>query len=223
MRRALPLVALALLSAACKGSPGPEVKGDAYYKNLNCQACHRIGAEGSERGGPDLTLLGLRKSPEWLHEFLKDPKAWRPGTPMPNPRLSEPARAKLVEYLAGLKGQDWPQRPWHGLQGAAKGESIYMLAGCVTCHGKGGAGGYPNNNVPGKAIPALAGAKDRFTKAELKSKIAKGVIPEKADPSGPQPLLRMPAWSEYLKDEELDAVVEYVWSLKAGTSDGAAW
>lgn len=224
--RLLPLLLVVAAAAACKPSePKTAAGGEAYFRQLNCQACHLIGAEGSPRGGPDLTMVGFRKSAAWLDLYLKDPKAWHPGTRMPDPRLSETARAKLVEYLSGLKGQDWGQaRPWKGLSGAEQGHVLYARAGCVTCHGVAGAGGYPNNNVPGKAVPGLAGIQDRFTKAELKKKIARGVVPEKADPSGPKPLLEMPAWAGALDESELDAVVEYLWTLKGGApAAGAAW
>src|SRR4051812_28144424 len=101
------LAAVFVLAAACGKPSGPSGDaGQAYFKALNCRVCHRVGAEGG-LGGPDLTMVGARRSKEFLDVFLKDPQAWKPGTLMPNPRLSDPARAALVGYLAGLKGQAW--------------------------------------------------------------------------------------------------------------------
>src|SRR4051812_49365152 len=102
-----------LLPLACAKSKEP-ASGEAYYKALNCRVCHRIGQEGAGRGGPDLTMVGFRKTPAWLDRWLKDPQGWKPDTLMPNPRLSDKAREALVEYLAGLKGQAWGEkRPWN--------------------------------------------------------------------------------------------------------------
>lgn len=215
---------LLLLLAGCGPKEPTSGGGEAYYKALNCRACHIIGSDGAGRGGPDLTLVGFRKSPAFLDRFLKDPQAWKKDTLMPNPRLSEKAREQLVAYLASLKGQNWKdKRPWDGVADRVeKGKTIYVKAGCVTCHGPSGAGGYPNNNVEGGKIPALNGVSETYTKEELKRKIKKGVYPAKKDPAGEDPLLRMPAWIEYLSDEEVDAVADYLRTLKPGAG-APAW
>src|SRR5256885_8831459 len=102
----LPAVFLALALGGCGKAappkPGPE-GGKAVFQAVNCKACHRVGSEGTG-SGPDLTMVGFRKSAAWLDAWLKDPQAWRPGTMMPNPRLSDPARKALVDYLSTLKG-----------------------------------------------------------------------------------------------------------------------
>lgn len=221
------LLAATLLASGC-GKPAPK-SGDAYFTALNCQACHQIGSAGNARGGPDLTMVGFRKSAAWLDRWLADPQAWKPGTLMPDPHLSPAARAVLVQYLSSLKGQDWKgNRPWNDpslKDRVERGHVLFARAGCVTCHGVGGAGGYPNNNVVGGQIPNLRGISQRYTKDELKRKIARGVIPQKADPGGPDPLLRMPAWGETLSDDEISSVVEYLWTLPAapGASTGNEW
>lgn len=225
MKRAL--LALALLAAAC-GKPSSPPKtgaeaGLAYYNALNCRVCHRIGGSGG-LGGPDLTLVGFRQSREWLDRFMKDPQAWKPGTLMPNPRLSEPARAALVDYLVSLKGEGWGQAPpWRDpslKDDVARGHMLYARAGCIACHGKGGTGGYPNNNVAGGKVPALAELAPTYTKEELTRKIARGVTPAKADPAGPEPLIRMPPWGERLSPEEISQVADYVLTLKPSSDAG---
>lgn len=211
MRRALCL--LALLTAACAPSE-PVSQGRAYYAASSCRNCHRIGAEGRS-AGPDLSFVGFRQSPEWLDLWLKDPKAWRPQTTMPDPRLSPTARRQIVLYLSELKGQDMKPRPWESLtEPVAKGRLIFQRAGCIACHGPAGRGGYPNSNVPGREIPVLARTARTFTKAELVAKIRLGSTPQKEDASGPAPLVRMPAWGEVLSDSELEAVAEYLLTIK---------
>ena len=206
-------LALAFLAAACaKGGPSaPEQKGRGVYAAYDCKRCHRIGAEGGDTG-PDLTFAGFRKSPEFLAVWLKDPAAWQPNTLMPNFSLSEEARGQLAAYLGALKGEGY--RPWDSLEPAKRGAEIYRRAGCVTCHGEGGKGGYTNLNAIGGRVPAVAKAREGFTREELIKRIADGVAhPVKADPAGPEPLLKMPSWKEALKPSEIEAVADYVLSL----------
>lgn len=208
--------------SACggQGSLPPEERGRAAYAAYDCKRCHRIGYEGGDTG-PDLTYVGFRKSAAFLELWLKDPGAWQPDTLMPNFHLSDAARGELAAYLATLKGQGYPdgKAPWDdpGLasDSVARGREIYARAGCVTCHGKDGKGGYVNSNVIGGKVPALERASEGFTKKELVDRIAKGVRhPVKADPEGPEPLLHMPAWEEVLSRGEIEAVADYLLSLK---------
>lgn len=207
-----------LLAGCGSQSEKPQIGGKEIYLSLNCRTCHQIGPQGGT-GGPDLTLVGFRRSEEWLDVWLKDPQAWQKGALMPKPNLSPTTRGKLVEYLASLKGQDFSQgTPWSKSDPHKMGQMIYTRAGCITCHGKGGVGGYPNNNVAGGQIPSLLKVASSYTKEELKEKIRRGVKPEKKDPNGPEPLISMPAWGQFLKEHELDAVAEYLLTLSAGSS-----
>lgn len=203
----------AVLAAACGPSAPstPESKGRGVYAVYDCKRCHRIGAEGGDTG-PDLTYVGFRKSPEFLSLWLKDPSAWQPNTLMPNFNLNDEARGQLAAYLGTLKGAG--HRPWESLEPAKRGAEIYRRAGCVTCHGEGGKGGYRNNNAVGGLVPAVEKAREGFSKDELVKRIADGVAhPQKADPAGPEPMLKMPAWKEVLTPEEIGAVADYVLSL----------
>ena len=56
MRRALLL--LLLLSGCARQAPSP---GEALFRRLGCLQCHSVGQEGG-RYGPDLTMVGFRKS-----------------------------------------------------------------------------------------------------------------------------------------------------------------
>lgn len=216
----MKFIPLLILLAACNQPvPAGPGAGKAYYNMSGCASCHKIGDEGSAVG-PDLTLIGLRQRPEWLDLFIKDPQAWKKDTLMPNKRVSDEARKAMVEYLSGLKGQDWPKggRPWDAASlikdPIARGRVIYNRAGCAGCHGLTGEGGYPNNNVKGGLIPPVNKVKDGFSKKDLLAKLRKGVPePQRADPAGPAPLIRMPSWEGVLDDAELDALAEYLFSL----------
>lgn len=226
MRLLLPL----LLLAACSPSAPPTGPGagKAYFTQAGCASCHRVGSEGSATG-PDLSLVGFRHSAAWLDLFIADPQAWKPDTLMPNKRLPEAARKAIVEYLAAQKGEAMPRgkRPWDDSSlkdPVARGRVLFARAGCAACHGPGGAGGYPNNNVKGGKIPSLLKVSEGYNKAELVAKIRLGVPhPQKADPKGAEPLVSMPSWGELLDDGELDAVASYLLSLSPASANTDGW
>ncbi len=104
-----------------------------------------------------------------------------------------------------------------------RGEMLFSRVGCVGCHGKAGSGGYPNNNVVGGRIPTLTLVADGYSKEELKTKLKIGVPKSaKEDPSGAEPMIHMPAWGTVLKEDEIDALADYLISLKPKASPAAS-
>ena len=225
-RFAAALILAAALSA-CKGqsrAEDPVVRGQRYFSGLGCAKCHMIGDVGND-WGPNLTLIGFRKSPEWLDLWLKNPHAWNPKSVMPSFHLSDGVRSDLVAYLSAQKGQAWSTYPWRTADAAAlpkleRGRLIFNKAGCVACHGQNGGGGYPNNNVAGGLIPSLTNVVDGYSFKEAHERIRGGSTPLPDDPSKPKPMIRMPVWGEQLKPDEIDAVVTYIFSLKPKTAAG---
>ncbi|MEK7858306.1 MAG: cytochrome c [Elusimicrobiota bacterium] len=201
------LLALALLAASADAADLP---GRALFDAAGCRSCHKIAGSGGT-SGPDLTLVGFRRSRAWLEVWLKDPKAWKRDTMMPDFRLKAKTREAIVDYLVSLDATQGT--PWARPQ--SDGRLIFQKAGCAACHGPAGAGGHPNNNVPGGFIPALPALAATYTLDELKAKILAGSTPQRADPAGPQPLVAMPSWAGVLDDSELDAVAVYVKGLGA--------
>lgn len=223
------MAALIAALAACGRAPStPETRGKAIFAGYNCKQCHRVGYEGGTLGA-DLTFLGFRKSAQFLDVWLHDPSGWKMDTVMPRFYFKDSVRKDLVAYLATLKGQHYKENPpWDAEEFRAdpvkRGAELFTRLGCATCHGKGGVGGYPNNNVVGGEIPKLTTAADGYTKEELIAKIKEGVRhPVKADPAGPDPMLYMPAWGEVLKDDEIAALADYLISLKPKGAAGDEW
>ena len=98
-----------------------------------------------------------------------------------------------------------------------------MRVGCLACHGIRGAGGHPNNNVKGGAVPALDAVAGTYTTEELEAKIRRGAVPLKDDPEGAEPLVRMPAWGGVLAPNELADVAAYVRSLAKSEDPDGEW
>ena len=223
----LSLTLAAALSACSRQSEltVPVARGERDFRGLGCAKCHMIGDVGNE-WGPNLTLIGFRKTSDWLDLWLKNPHAWNMKTVMPNFNLNFETRADLVAYLSAQKGQAWSVYPWRepqvaALPAAERGKFIYNKAGCVACHGQFGGGGYPNNNVAGGLINALTKVSEGYSKAELHTKIQNGAFSLLNDPSGEKPKIYMPKWGDQLKPDEIDALVEYLFTLMPKAPKGA--
>lgn len=93
------------------------------------------------------------------------------------------------------------------------GNRLYTRYGCVTCHGPEGKGGVKNPNAQGDVVPALNKVAEGFTKGELIKVIRDGRLSELDDKRGPHPFLRMVAWKEIMDDDEINALVEYLFAL----------
>ena len=84
-------------------------KGLKLFETMTCVNCHSIrGISEAGSAGPDLThfagrdMLGagvLRNTPANLARWLKDPQAVKPGTQMPNLKLTDAQIKDLVSYL----------------------------------------------------------------------------------------------------------------------------
>ena len=112
MSVALRWVTLLLLCAAgCSGqspeqpaTPTAAVSADHgrdLFRNKGCVTCHHHARVEGETGifdiGPDLTAY--RNDAEFLRQWLADPKAIKPDTPMPDIDLSAAEVDDLIAFL----------------------------------------------------------------------------------------------------------------------------
>jgi len=97
------------------GMPAPVAKpaelGEALFLAKGCVVCHTHNAVRDERRafadfsiGPNLSYL-MKNDPAFLHRWLKDPSAIRPGTAMPTLGLSDVEIDSLVAFLLDTAGQ----------------------------------------------------------------------------------------------------------------------
>jgi cytochrome c len=122
------MYALVALLAACaaygSGLIGDAVNGRELFMTNGCPACHGVTQRDTSMVGPSLfgvvgrtagtapSLLGasenLKKygvtwSAETLDEFLTNPDAKVPGTPMTGMLIDPQQRADVIAYLSTLK------------------------------------------------------------------------------------------------------------------------
>jgi menaquinol-cytochrome c reductase cytochrome b/c subunit len=82
------------------GSPRAEFEaGEKVVAQSGCEACHKIGDNGNDGPGPDLTHIGARLPAGGIERTLINPQA-----PMPSFKNLPPAKFKtIVAFLSQLK------------------------------------------------------------------------------------------------------------------------
>ena len=108
----LTIIAMAYLTflGANAGSPNeielatsPQLEpGKQVAEQSGCGACHKIGENGNDGPGPELTDIGEKLLPGAIQRTLENPTA-----PMPSYRELDPEKKQeLVKFLSQLKGED---------------------------------------------------------------------------------------------------------------------
>ena len=67
---------------------------------------------------------------------------------------------------------------------------------------------------PSDEVPPLTYVADGYTKEEMKQVIRNGRYPARSQSSGMDPPLWMPAWKDKISDEEIDAIIDFLISLR---------
>jgi mono/diheme cytochrome c family protein len=110
-----------LFAAAVKDAPvkPPEVlrvltsterAGRALFLQQQCNGCHVVkglGGREPQEEAPDLTEIGLKHSPAWLHSFIENPLVFHPESKMPiygPPTLTHQEIEEITRYLSTLRG-----------------------------------------------------------------------------------------------------------------------
>ncbi len=203
-----------LSSEGMKGVETAE-RGEWLVRELGCHGCHQMsGFEDLNKPGPSLLRVSAKVSPEWLVDWIEEPKAFRPRTRMPHFYLSREESEAAAAYLLSSSldaGKAWlSEHPApsgvsaSNAAAVAKGKKLAESIGCLGCHG--------------------------FGEGEFASEVAAGMdtapnlarIAEKTDPRwmyhwiknprGFSDTARMPRLR--LDDEEARSITAYLASLK---------
>jgi mono/diheme cytochrome c family protein len=223
----LALGASALALAGCGGgSKGsnpsdPHVAmGGHLFVQFACASCHgEQGKGGVSTDVPALTDVGKTLTVAQMAQIIQhglgeSANPQKPYMPVWGPVISKTQVNDLVEYLhAGLpKVQDADPVPVPRDQGTSvAGAALYVRYGCINCHGPSGLGGVPNPLSEDKTIPPLSGQDFRTefnTDAKIKEMIRSGSV------IGKPPITSMPHWGGIIPEEDLEALVAYLKTLK---------
>jgi len=202
-------------------SVSPEVAAGAHaFVQFACAQCH--GPQGS--GGispfvPALSTVGKQLTAAQLRQIIdhglgESANPTRPYMPVWGAVISTRQVGELVAYIrAGLPEvatatpPDVPRD-----QGAAvAGSVLYVRDGCINCHGPNGLGGVPNPLSADKTIPPLSGLafrKQFNTDAKIIAVIRSGSV------IGRAPIVSMPHWGGIISNQDLQALVAYLKTLK---------
>jgi mono/diheme cytochrome c family protein len=152
-----PMLPVKMTEASCEKCHKQQVfipKADnltlayATYERAGCYACHKTkGFENMRKPGPILTRIDSKLSPDWVKNWIRNPRAVKPTTWMPrffyNSNNSSPEDAVrneaeidgIVAYLfanGDTEYQPAVKNPPHG--DAKNGEKIVKEIGCQGCH-----------------------------------------------------------------------------------------
>lgn len=127
--------------APASGDTAAVQQGSSVYGESFCASCHAMqNAAGSMVGGslgPELTRVGSKVKPEWLAEWLRDPKVYDPATAMPHYRFEEKDIGLAMGFLESKTDSDFlasvhlePATP----EQVAHGKVLVNERGCASCH-----------------------------------------------------------------------------------------
>jgi cbb3-type cytochrome c oxidase subunit III len=194
--------------------------GGHDFVQFACAQCH--GEQGQGGVSPDvpaLTAAGNELTVAQLEHIInhglgESANPTKPYMPVWGEVISKRQVSDLVAYIrAGLPavaGAEPPLVPTDQGAGVA-GAALYAKFGCINCHGPNGLGGVPNPQSPDKAIPPLSGA-DFFSEFNTEAKIEE--IIRTGSVLGSAPIVSMPHWGGILSDDQLNALVAYIKTLK---------
>src|SRR5205809_704355 len=206
--------------------PNADALNVAYttYERAGCYACHKTKGfdVNMRKPGPILTKIDSKLTPEWVKNWIRNPRAVKPTTWMPrfwyNSNNSSPEDAvrneveinAIAAYLfANAEKHDFAvKNPPHG--DAKNGEEIVKSIGCQGCH------------VVGEGAREAAGPRRTFGQPleNIGNKTTyEWIYNWVRDPKHYSPATYMP--NLRLTDPQVADAATYLVSLKGATGDAA--
>ncbi len=135
----------AFLLSLPQGKPYPPVSldgasaenGEKLFTERGCRGCHAIKADEHSVSPrvPNLAGIASKVTPEWLDQWIADPKAYNPDTAMPKVELTDAERHDIEAYLLTLKrSKPLPAAPDLSQFKPADGRDLVKHFECFGCH-----------------------------------------------------------------------------------------
>lgn len=112
-------------------------KGKRMVFDLGCYGCHEIkGLENAERMGPSLYRMGKKLQPPFVYGWLRDNRAFRAHSRMPNPMFTHQEALAVTAFLfSQTDTSNWQPKAARVPAGNPdRGEWLVENAGCKGCH-----------------------------------------------------------------------------------------
>ncbi|TLY28473.1 MAG: c-type cytochrome [Ignavibacteria bacterium] len=124
---------------------GDAARGKELVGTIGCKGCHVVGDDirmRQARGfsydiAPELTRAGSKLDPDWIFEWIKNPRSFRPTTRMPSLRLTDQEARDIVAYLITLKDDRHFEKKVLTLDAPdliKRGDKLIRDFGCSGCH-----------------------------------------------------------------------------------------
>ena len=116
------------------GTPQGAFRNSDVVQTYQCVTCHTV-AEGGGTVGPNLNLVGLRRSESWLRKWLSDPQKVKPGTRMPTFEFTPEQLEQAVGHLTKMKRElNTDEILAKGGTAVEKGKLLFADYDCSACH-----------------------------------------------------------------------------------------
>lgn len=116
------------------------IDGEISFIALGCNGCHLIDGKGTAFG-PDLSDIGNKVKPDWLYQFLKDPRSYDPDTIIPDFKVPEKEIPGMAAYLMSFKndennsvGRSFIKVTTELSSDVDNGRQLVNKLGCTGCH-----------------------------------------------------------------------------------------
>jgi mono/diheme cytochrome c family protein len=205
-----PSPAAAVPMKSATSAPADATQAASLYGASFCSSCHAVQNEaGNLVGGtvgPELTRIGSKVNPEWLHRWLNNPRDYDPETAMPHYRLDEKQIALLSGFLLNKKDSDLlagVHLAPADADSVAHGKKLVTESGCAACHHINGVSA-PQNFAPDLTrVGSRALAQVVFAPG-MKHDLPDYIAAKIHDPRSFGPALKMPKFT--LSESQVDAL-----------------
>ena len=180
------------------------------YGSSFCASCHAMqNAAGNLVGGdfgPELTRVGNKVNPEWLHRWLTNPPDYMPSTRMPHYRFDSKQIAMLSSFLLSKKDDDLLANVHLSAatpESVAHGKRLVTEDGCAACHQINGVNP-PQNFAPDLTRVGTRALSQVIFVPGMKHTVPDYIVGKIRDPRSFGPGLKMPKFA--LSDDQVDAL-----------------
>lgn len=173
-------------------------KGKRLFEDLGCYGCHETTGFGEDKNriiGPSLRNIRNKVKAEWITDWIKAPKKFRPTTLMPDFKLSVEESRAIAAYLwqHADEKKTTDEIPAFNEEQLSQGNFLFEQVGCMACHS------YKDDDERGFA-PNLA---------RIGQKVNYGYLVEWImNPKAKEPLTRMPSFR--LNQEKSHLIAAYL-------------
>ena len=111
--------------------------GKKLFTDFGCYGCHSMpGYEDVPGQAPSLVNITKKVTPEWIFQWIKNPKGWGKGARMPNFMFSDDEAKAVTAFIVDQsKGGTYAPLAHYGGGGdPVRGKQTFFDDGCVACH-----------------------------------------------------------------------------------------